>query len=281
MRTVEYSNVVDSVRELCIRASRDLPIDIYASIKAAAQRETIPTAKRILEQLVLNADLATSKSLPICQDTGSALFFVQMGTDVRLSKNTILDAINDGTRIGYTEGFLRPSIVNDPLFDRKNSSDNTPAIINVDIIPGDTLKITILPKGGGCENMSALRMLTPSAGIGGIKDFVVETVTKAGGNPCPPVILGIGIGGTADKAMMLAKKAHLRSMGERHEDPRYAALEKELYDLVNKTGVGPQGLGGATTALDVRIETFPCHIASMPVALNFNCHAARMADVDL
>lgn len=279
MRTVAFDQVVDAVSDLCIRAAYKLPQDVLLSLQASVLTEQSKTGKEILLQCIENASLAISEHLPICQDTGFAVFFVSMGSELIISGGTLSEAINKGVQQGYRDGYLRNSIVNDPLFDRKNTGNNTPPVVSIEIISGDKLTITILPKGGGCENMSALAMLKPSDGKAGVMDFVINTVTRAGGNPCPPVIVGVGIGGTADKASYLAKKALLRPIGSTHQDLRYSALEKEILARINNCGNGPQGLGGTTTAMAVHIETYPCHIASMPVAVNLNCHAARQATV--
>lgn len=281
MKTTSYKSVVNAVKELCLKACYELPADVYSALKSASEKEQSALGKSILEQCIINADLAISEHLPICQDTGTAVFFVKLGNEVHIDGGLLTDAINEGTKQGYTEGYLRKSIVNDPLFDRKNTTDNTPASVSIEIVKGDKLSITILPKGGGCENMSTLAMMKPSDGREAITDLVINTIKRAGGNPCPPTIIGIGIGGTADKASLLAKKALLRPVGNRNPDSRYAEFEKEILTQVNSTGVGPQGLGGTTTALDVHIEYSPCHIASMPVAININCHAARNASVEL
>lgn len=281
MRKIQFETIVDAVSRMCISAACNLPQDVLQSLQNSLLTENSPSGKQLIEQCIKNASLAASMQLPICQDTGFAVFFVTAGSDLSISAGTITDAINEGVRKGYSEGFLRNSIVNDPLFDRKNTGDNTPAVITTEIVPGDKLTITILPKGGGCENMSALAMLKPSDGKEGVIDFVVNTVAKAGGNPCPPVIVGVGIGGTADKAACIAKKALLRPVGSQNKDPRYNLLEQQILSGINDCGNGPQGLGGTTTALAVHIETFPCHIASMPVAVNLNCHAARNASITI
>lgn len=280
MKTIAYNTIVNAVRDICIQACYKLPDDVYNALKNAAATEQSPLGKSILHKCVQNADLAVNENLPVCQDTGTAVFFVTLGDEVRIDGGLLTDAINEGTRLGYSEGYLRKSIVSDPLFDRGNTHDNTPASIHIDLIKGDSLSITVLPKGGGCENMSALSMMKPADDKNSIIDFVTATIKKAGGNPCPPVVIGIGIGGTADKAAILAKKALLRQVGSSHSDNQYAALEQEILLRVNCTGVGPQGLGGTTTALAVHIEHAPCHIASMPVAININCHAARSASVE-
>ncbi|MBN1757328.1 MAG: fumarate hydratase [Chitinispirillaceae bacterium] len=281
MRIVEFSMIVEAVRQLCMKAACDLPADVLEGLQRARDTEQSPQGTAILEQLITNASIASARRMPICQDTGSAVFFVAVGSECGIDRGTFTEAINEGCACGYREGYLRASIVNDPLFERVNTRDNIPALIHYDFVAGDSLSITILPKGGGCENMSALAMLKPADGREGIIDFVVKTVDAAGGNACPPVIVGVGIGGNADKASSCAKKALLRKIGSRHPDPRYADLETELLTRVNGTGNGPQGLGGTVTALAVHIETFPCHIASMPVAVNLNCHAARQATVVL
>lgn len=280
MKTIAYNTIVKAVRDICMQACYKLPDDIYEALKQAEKTEQSPLGKSILHKCIQNADLAVSDHLPICQDTGTAVFFVTLGDEVRVDGGLLTDAINEGTKLGYTDGYLRKSIVCDPLFDRVNTRNNTPASIHIDLVKGDRLSITVLPKGGGCENMSALSMMKPSDNKDSIIDFVIATIKKAGGNPCPPVVIGIGIGGTSDKATIMAKKALLRKIGSSHSDNRYAALEQEILLRVNCTGVGPQGLGGTTTALAVHIEHAPCHIASMPVAININCHAARNASVE-
>jgi fumarate hydratase subunit alpha len=280
MKIIPYTTIVNAVRDICMQACYKLPDDIYKALSKAEKTEQLPLGKSILQKCLQNADLAVTDHLPICQDTGMAVFFVTLGDDIRIDGGLLTDAINEGTKLGYAEGYLRKSIVCDPLFDRVNTSDNTPAFIHIDLVKGDKLSITVLPKGGGCENMSALSMMKPADDKDSIIDFVVATIKKAGGNPCPPVVIGIGIGGTADTAAVLAKKALLRQVDSSHSDNRYAALEQEILLRVNCTGVGPQGLGGTTTALAVHIEHAPCHIASMPVAININCHAARNASVE-
>jgi len=281
MRTIPFQTIVNAVSDLCIKAACQLPADILQLLQDSLHTEKSSTGREILQQCINNANIAASQHLPICQDTGFAVFFVTMGTELAISGGTISQAINCGVEQGYKEGYLRNSIVSDPLFDRKNTGNNTPAVISLEIVPGDKLTITILPKGGGCENMSALAMLKPSEGKLGVIVFVFDTVSKAGGNPCPPLIVGVGIGGTADTAMYLAKKALLREAGASHPDQRYKDFEMELLYKINCCGNGPQGLGGTTTALAVHIETYPCHIASLPVAVNLNCHAARKATITL
>ncbi|MCL2688659.1 MAG: fumarate hydratase [Chitinispirillia bacterium] len=281
MKIIQYQKIIESVSDMCIRAACDLPPDVWDGIKEARQKEPFPRAQIIIDQILENASIAQKERMPICQDTGSAVFFVKMGGDIRIDGGTLNDAISEGTRIGYTKGNLRCSIVGDPIFDRKNTGDNTPASIHVDIVDGDTLEIVLLPKGGGCENMSRLVMLKPSDGLQGVKKFVTESVISAGGNPCPPIIVGVGVGGTADGAGVLSKKALLRPAGVHHKDERYASLESDLLKEINAGGIGPQGLGGMSTALWVSVEYQPCHIASLPVAVSINCHAARRSTVIL
>ncbi len=280
MRRIPFATVVQEVTSLCRKAAVHLPEEVKQSLRKAAESDSeAPLGTTILSQCIRNAELAEQGNIPLCQDTGFAVFFIEFGRDLRIEGGNLNQAITDGTARGYREGYLRNSIVQDPLFERRNTGDNTPPIIHLDMVDGDELRITLAPKGGGSENMSALTMLRPSDGRRGVVDFVYRTVTEAGGNPCPPTIVGVGIGGTFEKAAYLAKKALIRPIGSRHPDTKYQELEDELLTLLNRSGVGPQGLGGATTALDVHIETFPCHIASLPVAVNLNCHAARHASV--
>jgi len=274
MREIKASDITESVARLCAEANIELGDDVYSALQKAEQTEESPVGREVLAQLLENADIAHTEKMPICQDTGFAVIFIELGQDVHITGGLLSDAINEGVAKGYTEGYLRKSIVAHPL-DRKNTGNNTPAIIHLEVVPGDKLKITIAPKGGGSENMSAVRMLKPSDGIEGVKRFVVDTVKAAGSNPCPPIIVGVGIGGTMEKAALLAKKSLLREIGKHNPNPPDAQLEEDLLDLVNKTGIGPAGLGGRTTALAVNVETFPAHIASLPVAVNIQCHAAR------
>lgn len=280
-RIIAFDAVVDAVEALCGRAACDLPPDVLCALEKGRQNETTPRAKGFFEQYLKNAEIAASTRLPLCQDTGFAVYFAELGEAVRLDHGTLEEAVNEGTRRGYRRFYLRKSIVADPLFDRVNTKDNTPAILHLRSIPGDRLKLILAPKGGGSENMSALKMLKPSDGRQGVVDFVVDTVVRAGGNPCPPTIVGVGIGGTVEKVTCLAKYALLRPVGTPNADPRYAELEQEILQKINASGVGPQGLGGSTTALAVHIEFFPCHLASLPVAVNINCHAARHQEVTL
>jgi len=281
MKIIQYSKIIESVSDMCIHAACDLPEDIWKAMREARKKEPFPRAQIIIDQILENASIAQKERMPVCQDTGSAVFFVKIGSDVRIEGGTLYDAINGGTSIGYKRGNLRGSIVDDPVFDRRNTGDNTPAVIHVDIVDGDALEIILLPKGGGCENMSRLAMLKPSDGLQGIKNFVKESVVSAGGNPCPPVIVGVGVGGTADGAGVLSKKALLRPVGVHHTDERYANLETDLLKEINASGIGPQGLGGMHTALWVSVEYLPCHIASLPAAVSINCHAARKSTVIL
>jgi fumarate hydratase subunit alpha len=275
MRTIEFIQIVDTVAELCIEASCILPDDVNKALKDSCDNESSPLATSILKDCILNAEISKNEMMPICQDTGFAVFFVELGQDLKINGGDIYQAIQDGTAKGYKKGFLRMSIVKDPIFDRMNTKNNTPAIIYLKLVEGEQIKITLAPKGGGSENMSSIAMLKPSDGRAGVVDFVVNSVINAGGNPCPPVIVGVGIGGTFENAAFLAKKSLLRTIGNRNNNHHYATLELEILEKINASGVGPQGLGGDITALDVHIEYFPCHIASLPVAVNLNCHAAR------
>jgi len=281
MRTILYTDIVDKVATLCAQAACDLPDDAVQALAAAARSEQSDLGRELLAQCEENARIARRDRIPICQDTGFAVYFVELGADVRVDGGQLTDAVNEGTRRGYRQSYLRASIVRDPLFDRTNTGDNTPAVIHIDHIAGNGLRILLAPKGGGSENMSAIAMLKPGDGVDGVVGFVTDTVVRAGGNPCPPVMVGVGLGGTFEKAAFLAKKALTRHIGQPHPDARYAELERTILARVNASGVGPQGLGGAVTALAVHVEVFPCHIASMPVAVNMNCHAARHAEVVL
>jgi len=274
MREISTDTITATVADLCMSANYDLGTDVETALQSALKTETSPVGRGILQQIVDNAKIARDESVPICQDTGYAVFFVEIGQDARIVGGDLREAINDGVRKGYQDGYLRKSILGDPL-KRVNTKDNTPALIHFDIVPGDKMKIIIAPKGGGAENMSEVRMLKPSDGADGVKDFVVERVAKSGGNPCPPVVVGVGIGGTFEGSAILAKKSLLREIGSKHPDPFYADMEAELLERVNKIGSGPQGLGGNTTALAVFVTVGPCHIASLPAAVNMQCHAAR------
>lgn len=273
MREIDYSTVVDTVAHLCMDANYFLGEDVINALKQALAKEESETGKDILNQLLKNAEIAKTEKIPICQDCGFAVVFLELGEDVYV-KGNIINAINDGVRKGYTDGYLRKSIVSDPV-KGKNTGDNTPAIVHTMIVSGDKIKITVAPKGGGSENMSEVKMMKPADGIEGVKNFVIDRVIRSSSNPCPPTVVGVGIGGTFEYVAYLAKKALLRDIGQRNSDPFYADVERELLEKINNLGIGPMGLGGRTTALDVFIEVHPRHIASLPVAVNTNCHAAR------
>ena len=279
MRTITAQQISDAVAALCIRANKELPEDIVRAMRFAAAEEPWPLAKSTLGVLCENIDAAAERALPVCQDTGLACVFAELGQDVHI-EGDFTQAVNEGVRRGYAEGYLRKSVVCDPLR-RVNTGDNSPAAITVELVPGDTLKLTVIPKGFGSENMSRLAMLKPADGVEGVKRFVVETVQAAGSNPCPPIVVGVGIGGTFDKAAALAKHALLRPIDQPNADPYYAALEKELLEAINGLGTGPQGFGGRTTALGLNIETMPTHVAGLPVAVNISCHVTRRASAVL
>ena len=280
MREIHISKIIDTVKELCIEANYYLSNDVKRALCNAKENETWPLAENILDQIILNSDIAKNENMPICQDTGMACIFIDIGQDVHIVGGLLDDAINEGVRRGYEEGFLRKSVVKDPI-NRINTKDNTPAIIYYNMVAGDKIKITVAPKGFGSENMRRIKMLKPSDGLQGVKDFIIETVKFAGPNPCPPIVIGVGIGGTFDKAAYLAKKALIRPLDKRNEDKFYSDLEEELLDTINKLGIGPQGFGGKTTALGLNIETYPTHIAGLPVAVNINCHATRHKEREL
>lgn len=273
MREISSALITDTVARLCIEANCHLSDDVKGCIYAARERETWPMASEILDRITENFEIADREARPVCQDTGVACVFIEVGQDVHISGG-LTDAVNEGVRRGYREGYLRKSVVRDPL-DRVNTGDNTPAMIYYDIVPGDRVKITVAPKGFGSENMSRIAMLRPSDGVSGVCDFIVRAVEEAGPNPCPPIVVGVGIGGTFDKAAYLAKRALLRPLGEHNENPFYRTLEEELLERINSLGIGPQGFGGRTTALAVNIIEMPTHIAGLPVAVNINCHVTR------
>lgn len=280
MKELDLRKVTDEVERMCIEGNYFIGKDVLDKIKEAHAKEESEVGKKILGQIIENDDIAAKEQVPMCQDTGIVVIFVEVGTDVKINGD-IYEAINEGVRRGYEKGYLRKSVVRHPL-DRVNTKDNTPAIIHTKLVPNsDKVKIIVAPKGGGSENMSALKMLKPSDGIEGVKKLVVDTIENAGGNPCPPIIVGVGIGGNFEKAALLAKEAVLRPINDKNADPIAADLEAELLELINKTGVGPLGLGGRTTALAVKVNTYPCHIAALPVAININCHAARHKEVEL
>jgi len=273
MREIDSSLISEVVARLCIDANYHLPPDMKKQIISSSKEESWETASIILDQIIENFNIADENLQPICQDTGLACVFLSIGQDVHI-KGNLEEAVNEGVRKGYSQGYLRKSVVSDPL-NRVNTGDNTPAMIYYDICPGDKIKITVAPKGFGSENMSQIKMLKPSDGIEGVKDFVIKVVEDAGPNPCPPIVVGVGIGGTFDKAAYLAKKALMRPVDQRNSEDFYAKLEEELLEKINALGIGPQGFGGKTTALAVNIEKFPTHIAGLPVAVNINCHVTR------
>ena len=285
MKVVKLSEVRDRIKNLVQEANFELQDDVLKVIKDMAEKEESPAGKEVFNQIFQNADVARQEKLGLCQDTGLAVFFVELGEDVKLDKDdglgSLRQAITEGTRLGYKEGYLRKSVVEDPVR-RKNTGDNTPAYIHWELVPGDAFKLTFIAKGGGAENMSAVRMFAPAAGLEGIEDFVVETADKAGSNPCPPIIVGVGVGGNFECAPLLAKKALLRKpLGSHNPDPFYADMERRLLERINNLGIGPQGMGGRITALAVQVESFPCHIASMPAAVNIECHSHRVMGFEL
>lgn len=280
MREIKQEDIIQAVKTLCIEANYQLPQDVRNAIDQASQTEDGQLAKQTLSILKENAKMAQSLSVPICQDTGMACLFVEIGQDVHV-QGSLQDALQEGVRQGYQEGYLRKSVVDDPVFDRSNTKDNTPALIRYEIVEGDKLKIIVAPKGFGSENMSQVKMLKPSDGVEGIKDFVLKVVEEAGPNACPPMVIGVGIGGSFDYVTYLAKKAMLRDIGTHHNDLRYQQLEEELLEKINQLGIGPAGYGGKTTALSLNIETYPTHIAGMPVAVSICCHVARHKEVIL
>ena len=279
MKEIDVSRIVPEVKRLCLEINYYASSDLVDKIQESIRNEESPLAREILEQTLKNIKLAAQEQLPMCQDTGVAIVFVELGQDVHLTGGDLSAAINEGVRQGYAAGYLRKSMVAEPLFERVNTGDNTPAIIHTEIVPGENIKITLAAKGAGAENMSELRMLKTADGIAGVKDFIVDVVRRAGGNPCPPVIVGVGIGGNFEQCALLAKKALLRPLNEKNPDPRLATIENEVLDRINQLGIGPQGLGGRTTALAVQILSRPCHLAALPVAVNLDCHVHRHATV--
>ena len=280
MREIEAGRVTEAVRDLCIEANTRLPQDHLSALRRALNAEESELGREVIERLLENAEVARKRCIAFCQDTGYAVFFVELGSEVRITEGEIGNAIDEGVRRGYREGYLRKSIVRSPI-NRTNTGDNTPAVVYYEPVPGDGLKLTMLVKGAGCDNMSALRMLTPADGLPAMKEFVVETIEKAGPNASPPLTVGVGIGGPFEKAAQLAKKALTRPSGEPNPDPELATLEAELLDAINATGIGPAGYGGTQTALAVHVESFPTHIAAFPVAVNLDCHSHRTALVEL
>jgi fumarate hydratase subunit alpha len=281
IRNIRAQKIAETVARLCQEANYFLPNDVHRALKQAHKTEESPLGRQTLDQILANAQLATEEKMAMCQDCGIAVVYLDIGQDTHITGGNLYEAINEGVRQGYEQGYLRKSMVRQPYSARVNTQDNTPAVIHTDIIPGDKLKITVMPKGGGSENMSRLFMLTPEQGRSGIIEVVLRAVNEAGSNPCPPVIVGVGIGGTAEIAMALAKKATLRPLGSTNSDPENVRLEKELTKRVNALGIGPEGLGGQTTALAVHIELFPSHIASLPIAVSLQCHAARQKEAIL
>ena len=281
VRELDVRGITTAVKDMCITANYDLPEDVYAALEKGGQAEESPVGKAVFGQLVENADIAARDRVPICQDTGFAVFFVNVGQDVHFVGGSFEDAVNEGVRRGYGDGFLRKSIAAEPAHARRNTTDNTPCVLHTTIVPGDKVELWMMAKGGGAENMSSLNMLKPSQGWPGMVQAVLDTVSRAGANPCPPIVLGVGIGGTIDMVTVLAKKALLRDIGSLHPDERVAGMEAELLAKVNALGIGPQGLGGTQTCLAVFIEEMPCHIASMPMAVNVQCHAQRHKHVVL
>ncbi len=271
---IEVEKITDSVAEMCKESNYYLGKDIINGYYQALEKEESSTAKNILKELIKNAEIAAEEKVPVCQDTGMVIVFVEIGQNVKIKGGSLNKAINKGVSRGYKEGYLRKSVVNDPLI-RKNTGDNTPAVIHTEIVPGSQLKLSVIPKGFGSENMSRIKMLKPTAGIKGIKEFILETVEKAGPNPCPPIVVGVGIGGTFEKAALLSKKSLLREIGKNNSDKNLAELESSLLEDINNLDIGPQGFGGLTTALAVNIESYPTHIAALPVAINISCHASR------
>lgn len=281
MREIQASAITRAVADLAVKACCILPDDVYGAFRASCTTEPSPVGREILGQLMENADIARNEAMPICQDTGMAVVFVELGQDAHVVGGDLETAIHEGVRAGYVDGYLRKSMVAEPLFERSNTRDNTPAIIHVRVVPGDGVKLKLAPKGAGSENKSVLKMLVPADGIDGVRKVVLDAVLAAGPNSCPPMVVGVGIGGTMEMAAICAKRAAARDIDSENSDPRYAAFERELLAMVNRTGVGPQGLGGVTTALKVNVEWHPTHIASLPVAVNINCHAARHAEIVL
>lgn len=281
MKNISTHDITAAVKQMCLEVSYDLPKDVEVALRDGLEAEESSFGKYSLEQIINNFELARENKQAMCQDTGIVVVYLELGQEVHIVDGDLTDAINEGVRQGYEAGYLRNSVVIDPVFSRENTGDNTPAVIHTEIVPGNHLHITVVPKGAGSENMGALKMLKPTAGVEGVKQFIVEAVTKAGGNPCPPIVVGVGIGGTMEKATMLAKKALTREIGSSNKNYFYDQLERELLEEINKLGIGPQGLGGRVTALAVHVAHYPTHIATLPVAVNLNCHAARHKEMTL
>jgi fumarate hydratase subunit alpha len=275
MRDIQTSQITETIARLCIESNYYLGEDVLTALRSYREKEVSPVGREVLDQILENAEIAREQQMPLCQDCGLTVVFLELGQDVHVIGGTLNEAIAEGVRQGYKNGYLRKSMVERPFSARVNTKDNTPPVIHTTIVPGDQLKIVVAPKGGGSENMSQLAMLKPADGREGVIHFVIEAVRKAGANPCPPIIVGVGVGGSAEKTLWLAKHALLREVGQPSPDPEIAELEAEILERVNRIGIGPQGFGGLTTALAIHVETFPCHIASMPVAVNIQCHSAR------
>ncbi|WP_407310061.1 fumarate hydratase [Desulfosporosinus sp. SB140] len=280
MKEIYVEEIISAVEKLCIESNYDLGSDIMTGFQKALQDERSPLGAEVLKRLIENAQVARQERVPMCQDTGMAIIFAELGQDLHVAGGALTEAINEGVRRGYEKGYLRKSVVSDP-FERVNTGDNTPAIIHYDLMPGDSLRLVVAPKGFGSENMGGLKMCKPSEGLEGAMQFVVDTVDRAGGNPCPPIIVGVGIGGSMEKATFLAKKSLLREVGQHNPEERLAKIEEELLNRINRLGIGPQGFGGVTTALAVNLEVYPTHIAGMPVAVNIGCHATRHKEIVL
>ncbi len=281
VREVHVDAITAAVSELCQTAAHILPDDVIAGLKKAQSTETSPLAQQVLIEIVENIEVAKRDMIPLCQDTGTTVVMVDVGQDVHIVGGSLRDAINKGVSKGYTDGFLRASMVDHPFSSRINTKDNTPAVIHSEIVMGDKLGITVVPKGGGCENMSKFQVMLPSRGKEGITEFVLQTIEESGGNPCPPLVVGVGVGGSSEYAMLLAKKGIIRPVGQHSDDPETAEFERELLEKVNALGVGPQAVGGVNTAMAVNIETYPTHITSLPVAVNLQCHSARSKHIEL
>jgi fumarate hydratase subunit alpha len=281
MRGIAVDLITQKVREMVQTLNFHTPEPTMSQLIQVLELEPSPAGRQAMHDIVDNRRIASARQVPMCQDTGMAIIFIELGQEVHLTGGDLRAAIDQGVRLGYQEGYLRKSVVGEPLFQRRNTGDNTPAVVHVDIVPGDRLRLTVATKGFGAENMSWAKILTPAAGIEGVKREVVRCVEEAGPNACPPVVVGVGLGGTLEMATLLAKKALMRETGDRNRDPRYAALELELLDLVNATGIGPQGWGGGNTALDVRVEYYPTHIAAIPIAINLDCHLQRHMEITL
>ncbi len=281
MREINVAQVTDAVARLFEHSCHFLSDDVLEALKRAREQEESPVSREVLDRMLENAELAGKEQIPLCQDTGTAVVMLEVGQDVHLVGGDLYQAVNEGVRQGYERGYLRKSMVARPFSARVNTKDNTPAVIHTDIVPGEKLRIRVMPKGGGSENMSSLTVLPPSKGRAGVVDFVVSRVDESGANPCPPVIVGVGIGGTTDETMLLSKRALLRKVGESHPDPEVAELERELLDRINELGIGAMGYGGRVTALAVHVEVFPAHIASLPVAINIQCWCDRHEEITL